>query len=72
MKLKVVVQGEILPREFLQTLENNYLSLTIAKTERFKKFHHLKIWSILKALIMKLSIFNFPPRDFDKSLQIAR
>ena len=31
MHVKVVVRAEILPRDFLQTLENYYLSLTIAK-----------------------------------------
>ena len=29
--LKVVVRAEILPRDFLQTLVNYYLSLTVAK-----------------------------------------
>ena len=31
--VKVVVRAEILPRDFLQTLGNYYLSLTIAKFE---------------------------------------
>ena len=34
--LKVVVRAEILPRDFLQTLGNYYLSLTIAKIHRLK------------------------------------
>ena len=36
---KVVVCAEILPRDFLQTLGNNYLSLTEAKIKGYKKFH---------------------------------
>ena len=47
-RLKVVVRAEIVPRDFLQTYGNNCLSLTIAKIERFKKFHRLRIWSIFK------------------------
>ena len=42
--IKVVVRAEILPKDFIQTPGNNYLSLTIAKIKRFKKFHGLKIW----------------------------
>ena len=39
---KFVVHGEILPTDFLQTPGNNYLSVTIAKIERYKRFHPLK------------------------------
>ena len=42
----VVLRRDILPTDFLQTPENYVLSLTIANIERFKNFHHLKIWSI--------------------------
>ena len=44
-EIKAVVRGEILPGDFLHTLGNNYLSLTIAKIERL-------------ALTLKLSIFK--------------
>ena len=40
--IKVVVRAEILPRDFLQTLGNYYLSLTEAK------FHRQKVSSIFK------------------------
>ena len=73
--LNVVVREEILPRVFLQTPENYHLSLTVAKIRRLKKFHRSKIGQFLKTLTVKLSVFKnkkgFPPRDFDKSLQIV-
>ena len=50
---KVVVCAEILPRDFLHTLGNYYLSLTIAKIQSLKKFRQF-----LKALTVKLSIFT--------------
>ena len=34
-QIKVVVRAEILPRDFIQTLGNYYLSLTIAKFKVF-------------------------------------
>ena len=36
--LKVVVRAEILPRDFLLTLGNYYLSLTAAKIQSLKNF----------------------------------
>ena len=37
--IKTVVCAGILPQDFLRTLGNYYLSLTIAKIQRLKKFH---------------------------------
>ena len=37
--VKVVVRAEILPRNFLPTLGNYYVWLTIAKIQRLKKFY---------------------------------
>ena len=39
---KVVVRAENLPREFLQTLGNYYLSVTMSKIQRLKKISPLK------------------------------
>ena len=55
--LKVVVYAEIIPRDFLQTPGNNYLWLTIAKIQRFKKNHRWKIWSMFKGFDQE--IINF-------------
>ena len=55
--LKVVVRAEILPRDFLQTPGNYYLSLTVAKIQRLKKFHRQKIWPIFKGFDRE--IINF-------------
>ena len=38
-EFKVVARAEVLPRDFLQALGKYYLSLTIAKIQRLKKFH---------------------------------
>ena len=53
--IKVVVPAEILPRDFLQTLENYFLSLTLIKIQRLKNFTIKKFHQFLKALTMKLS-----------------
>ena len=37
-ELNVAVSGEIIPKDILQTAGNYYLLLTIAKSERLKKF----------------------------------
>ena len=55
---KVVVRAEILPRDFLQTLGNYYLSLTKAKFKVKKNFTVKKFHQFSKALIVKLSIFK--------------
>ena len=55
--LKVVVRAEILPRDFLQTPGNYYLSLTITKIQRLKKFTVKKISSIFKGFDRE--IINF-------------
>ena len=38
MKIKVLALAEVLPRDFLQTPGNYYLSLTSAKIQRSQKF----------------------------------
>ena len=55
---KVVVRAEILPRDFLQTLGNYYLSLTEAKFKVLKNFTVKKFRQFSKALTLKLSIFK--------------
>ena len=52
----VAVRAEILPRDFLQTLGNYYLSLTVAKIQRLKNFTIKRFRQFLKALTLKLSI----------------
>ena len=52
----VVVHAKILRRDFLQTLGNYYLSLTMAKIQRLKNF--VKKFRHLKTLTVKLSIFQ--------------
>ena len=65
-----VVWAEILPRDFLGTLGNNHLLLTIAKIERLKKFHFLEIRSIFKGFDCEIISFQeqkeLSPRDFNK------
>ena len=56
--IKVVVRAEILPRDFCQTLGKYYLPLTIAKFKVLKNFKVKKFRQFLKALTVKLSIFN--------------
>ena len=56
--LKVVVRAEILPRDFLQTPGNYYLSLTITKIQRLKSSPSKKFRQFLKTLTVKLSIFK--------------
>ena len=56
--LRVVVRAEIITRDFLQTLGNYYLSLTIAKFKVKKKLQLKKFRPFLKALTVKLSIFK--------------
>ena len=56
--VKVVVRAEILPRDFLETLGNYYLSLTVAKFKVLKNFTVKKFRQFLKALNVKLSIFK--------------
>ena len=56
--LMVVVRAEILPRDFLQTLGNYYLSLTIDKIQKLKNFTvKKKISSIFKGFDRE--IINF-------------
>ena len=43
LPVKVAARVEILPRDFLQALGKYYLSLTIAKIQRLKKFHRYKV-----------------------------
>ena len=58
--LKVDVHAEILPRDFLQTLGNYYLSLTVAKIQRLKNLNFKKIREFPQALTVKLSFpFTF-------------
>ena len=45
MYIKVVACGDVLPRD--PPLENYYMSLTIAKIDRSKKFHHIKFGHFL-------------------------
>ena len=70
---KVVVRAEILPRDFLQTLGNFHLWLTIAKIQRLKNFTVKKFGQLFKGFDREIISFqewkDFPPRDFDKSLQ---
>ena len=58
VKFKVVVCGEILPRDFHQTLGKYCFPLTIAKFNVLKNFTVKKFHQFLKALTIKLSIFN--------------
>ena len=53
----VAVRAEILPRDFLQTLGNNYLSLTTAKIERLKNSPFNNLINFFKGLDRE--IINF-------------
>ena len=55
--LKVVVRAEILPRDFLQTLGNYYLSLTMAKFKVYTNFTVKKLRQFLKGFDRE--IINF-------------
>ena len=62
------------PRDFLQTPGNYYLSLTIGEIQRLKKFTVKKLLQFLKVLTAKLSIFKnkrTSHQEILKSLQIA-
>ena len=54
----VVVRADILPRDFLQALGNYYLSLTMAKIGRLKKFHGQKLSSISKGFDHEIINFH--------------
>ena len=55
---KVLGRAEILPRDFLQTLGNYYLSFTTANLKFKKNFKVKKFRQFLKTLTVKLSIFR--------------
>ena len=56
-RFKVVIYAEILPRDFLQTLGNYCLSVTIAKIQGFKKFH--KNFGQVSKALTPYGIINF-------------
>ena len=59
MKLfKVVVRAKILPRDFLQTLGNYDLGLTITKNQRLKKFHRQNLSAIFKGFDREIVNFQ--------------
>ena len=56
--VKGVVRAEILPRDFLTTLGNYYVWLTMAKIQRLKNFTVETFGRFLNVLIMKSSVFK--------------
>ena len=66
----------MLPREVLQTLGNNLLSVSVTKLERFKNFTVSKFGQFFEGFDHEIINFQelkyFLSRDFDKSLQIVR
>ena len=70
----VVVRAEILPTDFPRTPGKLLIVTYYSQNSKIKKISPLKFWSILKGFDPAIVNFqeqkDFPPRDFDKSLQL--